>query len=253
MLTPLLRLGARGLVVVLSALVLIGVALVCANRWRTSAASVNPGTMPDPVSDGRSIKPAASSITVNSLSDVANGSDGLCTLREAITAANNNAASGVTGGECAAGSSSGLDAINFSVTGTIDLTAALPNISSDMTLNGPGSAQLTVRRSTSAFYRVFTITSGNVGLTGITVRDGRAPDGAGTDISAGGGIWNNGTLNLTDVSVISNRAGDSDLGHGGAIFNQGSLTTTTCLASGNAAGNSGGTGGSGGGIYNSGK
>jgi CSLREA domain-containing protein len=50
---------------------------------------------------------AASTITVNSLSDVTNGSDGLCTLREAITAANSNAASGRVAGECAASGGSG--------------------------------------------------------------------------------------------------------------------------------------------------
>ena len=44
---------------------------------------------------------AATTITVNSLSDVANGSDGLCTLREAITAANSDTASGAAAGECA--------------------------------------------------------------------------------------------------------------------------------------------------------
>jgi CSLREA domain-containing protein len=56
--------------------------------------------------------PAASNISVNSLADVANGGDGLCTLREAITAANSNTASGATAGECAAGSG-GSDVINL--------------------------------------------------------------------------------------------------------------------------------------------
>jgi hypothetical protein len=64
---------------------------------------------PSLFADKGGITPAATTITVNSLSDVSNSSDGLCTLREAITAANNNAASGATAGECAAGSSSGSD------------------------------------------------------------------------------------------------------------------------------------------------
>src|SRR5436190_4308928 len=69
---------------------------------------------------------AATTIVVNSTSDVANASDGVCTLREAITAANNNTASGGTAGECAAGSSSGSDTIDMTgVTGTINLTGAL--------------------------------------------------------------------------------------------------------------------------------
>src|SRR6478672_10648880 len=63
--------------------------------------------------DKGGIKPEATTITVNSLSDVANGNDGLCTLREAITAANNNVASGSVAGECAAGSNVGSDTIDL--------------------------------------------------------------------------------------------------------------------------------------------
>jgi CSLREA domain-containing protein len=63
------------------------------------------------LADKGGLTPEGNTIIVNSLSDVANGTDGLCTLREAITAANNDTASGATAGECAAGSSSGSDAI----------------------------------------------------------------------------------------------------------------------------------------------
>ena len=44
--------------------------------------------------------PAGNTITVNSTLDVANSTDGLCTLREAIIAANTDTASGATAGEC---------------------------------------------------------------------------------------------------------------------------------------------------------
>jgi len=105
--------------------------------------------------DKGGIAPAAGTITVNSLSDVANGSDGLCTLREAITAANTNSASGVVAGECAAGSSSGADMIDATgVTGTVDLTGALPSISSSMTITGPGSAQLPINRNSGGDHRI---------------------------------------------------------------------------------------------------
>src|SRR5689334_17979045 len=56
---------------------------------------------------------AAGPILVNSLADVT-ADDGQCTLREAITAAETNTASGTQPGECAAGSSS-PDTIAFSV------------------------------------------------------------------------------------------------------------------------------------------
>src|SRR5882762_9864130 len=121
---------------------------VSASRWTSwDHASAAP--------DKGAITPAASTITVNSTADVANSGDGLCTLREAITAANNNTASGVTAGECLAGSSNGSDTISFSVSGTINLTGALPNITSSMSVNGPGSGQLTIQRNIGGDYRIF--------------------------------------------------------------------------------------------------
>jgi CSLREA domain-containing protein len=60
----------------------------------------------------------ASTITVNSLQDT-EVNDGKCTLREAITAANDDTASGDASGECAAGS--GDDVVHIGVTGTVDL------------------------------------------------------------------------------------------------------------------------------------
>jgi hypothetical protein len=58
---------------------------------------------------------SAATITVNSASS-AISDDGLCTLREAVTAANFNLKSGNTAGECVAGSP-GLDTILFAIPG----------------------------------------------------------------------------------------------------------------------------------------
>lgn len=58
---------------------------------------------------------AATTITVNSASDAA-ANDGHCTLREAITSANTNTASGASGGECPAGAL-GADNIVFNIGG----------------------------------------------------------------------------------------------------------------------------------------
>ena len=79
---------------------------------------------------------AISNIHVNSTADtVAN--DGVCTLREAITAANTDTVSGAATGECAAGS--GTDSIDFSVSGTITLgSSRLPEITTAMTIDGAG-------------------------------------------------------------------------------------------------------------------
>jgi CSLREA domain-containing protein len=189
------------------------------------------------------ITPAASTINVNSTADVANSSDGLCTLREAITAANNNAASGGTAGECAAGSSSGSDTINFSVTGAISLTSALPDITSDMTINGPGANILTVQRSTAGGtpnFRIFTINSGRtVGISGLTMSNGNIASGL-APLNSGGAVANSGTLILTNSTLSGNTA----INGGGAIFNNGTFTLANSTVSGNSSNNWGG------GIYN---
>ena len=209
-------------------------------------------------------------INVNSTSDAA-ANDGLCTLREAITAANLNAASGAASGECAAGA--GDDTITFSVTGTINLTGALPDIASNVTISGPGSAQLTVRRDTGGNYRIFTVNTGvAAAISGLTATNGRTPDGAagnfGGDGGNGGGVSNSGTLTLTDVTVTGNATGAGGAGtssggkggSGGGLSNSTSstLTLTNCTVSNNTAGaggggnNGGGDGGSGGGVFNQG-
>src|SRR6185369_4504932 len=148
-------------------------------------------------------------------------------LREAITAANNNAASGAGAGECVAGSSSDPDMIDATgVNGTINLTAELPNVTSNITMTGPGASQLTVRRDTGGDYRIFTITGvGVFTLSGLTVSNGKAVDGSqgffGQNGGVGGGIQNSGTLTLNDVTVTGNVGGiggtstGSDGGRGG--------------------------------------
>lgn len=86
-------------------------------------------------------------ITVNSLSDAASD-DGQCTLREAITAANTDAASGLAPGECAAGS--GADTINFdpvvfAAPGPhLIQPRALPAVTANLFIEGPGADVLTI-------------------------------------------------------------------------------------------------------------
>jgi CSLREA domain-containing protein len=93
------------------------------------------------------VQPAyAASIVVNSNADtVAN--DGVCTLREAITAANTNVASGAAVGECVAGDVTGTDAISFAANYEITLTSLsqLPAVTSAMTITGNGAANSIVR------------------------------------------------------------------------------------------------------------
>src|SRR5574341_863242 len=87
---------------------------------------------------------ASTTITVSTTSDELND-DGQCSLREAIRAANLDAASGVTPGECPAGS--GADTITFAsnVTGSINilpLSSPLPMVTDTLSIVGPGTALL---------------------------------------------------------------------------------------------------------------
>jgi CSLREA domain-containing protein len=176
----------------------------------------------------------AATITVNSLADDADGTDGECTLREAITSANTDTSSGTATGECTAGS--GDDVIEVGVMGTVNLTRVLPPLSSTIEIEGPGSAQFTVRRNTGGDYRIFRVGSGaEVSLSGMTMTNGKTDDA--------GGIMNRGTLTVTDSTVSDNSAQFT----GGGIFNdQGTLTVTGSTISDNSSLHGAG----GGGIFN---
>jgi len=139
-------------------------------------------------------------------------SDG-CTLRQAITLANNSA---------------GADTITFAGDYTITLGANLPAITSTMTIDGSGQR---VNVSGNNAYRVFNINAGgDLSINNLSISDGNA-GGAG-----GGGILNNGTLAVRNSTFLNNTAG-----YGGGIYN-GFLVTSISNStfSGNTTANSGG-------------
>lgn len=175
----------------------------------------------------------AATITVNSLEDTA-ANDGKCTLRETITSANTDTAFG----GCVTGS--GDDVINIGVTGTVDLTAELPDLSTNIEMVGPGSDQLTVTRpDTAEHFRIFTVTGDTteVTISGMTISNGNTLE---VD-DRGGGISNedNGTLTITNSTISGNKAEDD-----GAIRNLGTLEVSNATLSGNTSN------GTAGGIYN---
>jgi CSLREA domain-containing protein len=200
---------------------------------------------------------SAANFNVNSLADTPDASltdgvcadaGGACTLRAAIQQANADPPG---------------DVIALSVNGTINLTGALPDISNSMTINGPGSDKLTVRRDTGGVYRILTIKSGaTVMLSGFTISNGVAPAGpAGTN--GGGGLFNSGALTTNDFNVSGNSTADAPAGSatpvcpGGGIYNEGALAMTFSAVFGNSTGKGGTTaaarnGGNGGGIANAG-
>src|SRR6478735_6818439 len=83
----------------------------------------------------------ANAATINVTSPADSGA--ACTLRNAITAANANAAAGA----CPAGQAAPtVDKITFAaaVAPAITLTSALPQIGDPLTITGPGAAELAV-------------------------------------------------------------------------------------------------------------
>ena len=132
----------------------------------------------------------AAPLTVTRLEDGVPGS-----LREAI------AASPPTGGT-----------INFSVLGTIKLTSQL-EIGKNLTIIGPGTG-LTVSGDNKS--RVFAIAPGaTVSISGLTIANGYEFG------SIGGGIYNGGTLTVSNCTIWYNGTGGDEVSAGGGIFGDG--------------------------------
>lgn len=182
----------------------------------------------------------AATITPTTHGDVVDGNDGQCSLREAVAAANGDAASGGAAGECPAGS--GADTI--ALAGAYTLTGGALRLTSDMTLTGDGARTTTL--DAGGADRVLQVDAGaTVVVTDVTITGGAAPDGTtGVAGGDGGGILNAGTLTVRRATVRGNSAGDGGSGgaaggSGGGIANaaSGSLTVAATTFSGNTAGN----------------
>jgi len=176
----------------------------------------------------------AAAITVNSTANTV-ADDGLCTLREAITAANTDTSSGATLGECPAGS--GVDTIELGAAATYILDVAdnmsdgpngLPDITSVIVINGNGA---TFQRDPGArIFRIFHIASGS----GLTLNDVTISGGL-VDDFGGGGVYTAGTLTVTDGAITGNLATDFSEGGGGIYIESGFTDITNSTISGNSA------------------
>ena len=200
----------------------------------------------------------AATITVNTTADELN-SDGDCSLREAVRAANlNMAVDACTAGQAAPGvidtitipagtytlASPGADE-DAGETGDLDVTEPV-----DMT----GASAATTIIDGNALDRVIEIFDIEVNISQMTVRNGANADGAGINVGtgsvtltrcivtsnhgfSGGGIRSNiAFLFLTDTTVSNNSA----TGDGGGIWNGGGLSIDRSTISGNSALGSGG-------------
>jgi CSLREA domain-containing protein len=204
----------------------------------------------------------ASVFTVTTTADGNNGACtvSLCSLRDAIIAANANPGADVitlpSNANSYALTLAGANEDN-AATGDLD-------IKGDLTINGGGAASTII--DGGALDRVFHIFSGAVALIDLTIRNGKpgpGDNGGGvlvsggsltllrcvvsgnstTNLGQGGGIHNAGSLTVIDSTISGNETGSG--GNGGGIACVGPLTITGSTVSGNAAG----TGGNGGGIY----
>ncbi len=198
------------------------------HTWTDGRVSIEGSPQQDVFFDKIAPVPAFAVTTTDDHDDgTCNAAD--CTLREAIVAANARA---------------GDDRIVFAagVTGAIQLGSALPSISSNIELAGPGANVLSVQRGAAASnIRIFNVTSGSTfsTISGLTIANG-------SNSGSGGGIANAGTLVLANITLADNHALN-----GGGIFNDfGTLTIVGSTISGNSV--SGIFAGSGGGIFNSG-
>jgi CSLREA domain-containing protein len=169
----------------------------------------------------------AATITVNTTDDELN-SDGDCSLREAIQAANTDAAVDA----CTAGS--GADTIDVPA-GTYTLSIAGAgedanatgdlDITDDLTINGAGAPTTII--DGGALDRVFDVDPNVVSITveisSLTIDNGSA--------DLGGGILNSGALTLSGSTVSGNTASL----HGGGIFDYETVTINSSTVSGNTA------------------
>ena len=144
---------------------------------------------------------------------------GCGSLRDAIIGA--NAATPIAGGHT----------INFAVSGTTTLSYMLPPIFASLSINGPGTGNLTISGANSQ--RVFFIGDGsnavNVAIKNLSVTNARA-QGGNASVAGGGGLGAGGALFVNSSASV--------MVHNVAFVNN--------VAAGGAGG-SGGTGNSGGG------
>lgn len=203
---------------------------------------------------------ASGTIVVNTNLDAA-ASGGLCSLREAITAAETDTA---TGG-CSAGSGAdqvvlpaghftlidGASGDDANAGGDLDVVAG------QLTISGAGAGATII--DANHIDRVLDIVTGaTVTVSGVEITGGRSPQGAdggdatgsggpGGQSADGGGIRNAGSLTLLDSTVTGNQTGAGGVGGSGTGGFGGAGG-----AGGSGFGGAGGASGSGGGIFSSG-
>lgn len=144
----------------------------------------------------------AAMINVDTLADEDVNGNGTCSLREALTAALNQAAYH----ECPSGTLDN-DTITFSVSGTITLGSQLPDVGRTVEIVGPGVSNLTISGN-DAVGILFVDSAGFLKIHDLTLADGRDSQGAAIYIN------DDATLIASRVAFTGNEI-STDPGQGG--------------------------------------
>jgi len=232
----------------------------------TIATSVSDGSLS--VTGSKAMTGAEKPSLVVTIADDTIATDGETSLREAITFANSDADTSIITFDiddapisfiAARNRPQALGPVNDGPH-TITLNSALPNLSTDITIDNDdaGAEAVTVARSADAGtpdFSVFKVSNASkvsngstVTISGLTISNGNATEGGGINIRGG-------TVNITNCTISDNTAsGGQDFGGqisgGGIYIYLGMVNITNSTISGNTA--SGQTDGRGGGIYNNG-
>jgi predicted outer membrane repeat protein len=117
---------------------------------------------------------------------------------------------------------------------TITLTSGEMLLKHNVTITGPGAAQLTVSGNhASRIFELASTTKPTVILSGLSICNGNGAFAAGfshTNDGSGGAILNEGTLTISNCTLSGNSAPQ-----GGAIHNDATLTVSNSTLSGNSA------------------
>ena len=218
---------------------------ICAIPFALAQRNANSQSLAKLVSASRGMVPVGNALPATIIVVTNTKDNGPGSLRDALAVANDGDTIDATG-----------------VSGIIFLTSGELQINHNVTINGPGSANLALNGSAAS--RVFENFAANVTISGFTITNGLP-----ADTNGGGGILNHGGLTVSDSGIVSNSAGgqppffsaggginstgggtltvtnsvvsNNGSGYGGGIrFNGGTLTVTTSVISGNGGDGGGG-------------
>ncbi|MCD0458259.1 choice-of-anchor Q domain-containing protein [Roseiconus lacunae] len=189
-----------------------------------------------PYLEGLEKRHLLAAITVDTLTDTVDASDGVTSLREAILQSNSNGEDDTinlpSGTLTLSVAGSGE---NMGATGDLDVTET-----NSLTIIG---SENTVIDAAGLADRVFDFHAGSqVSLSGLTIRGGVASDAGGmmaSDVGDGGAIYNAGSLQIDQVTLTNNAAAGAS-GSGGAVMNTGVFVAANSSIVANVANRAGG-------------